>query len=216
MTSTPARRIWSPPMPKIAAPVRSSSAAARPAAYISPLASPAERRICGAGIVGRWCSVVRGQRRWEGWYGRRARGRHVQFLLFVLQLVQSVVDTAQHQKLLMSALFAQAAFMEDQDAVGMLNRAEAMGDDQRRAAGKQLIQGLAYEQFGLGVHAGGGFVKDQKARIVRQRSRKVDELALPDRQRGAAFVHRSSGSVRKVIHKVAQPDFLDGALDVFA
>src|SRR6185437_886501 len=52
MTSTPERRIWSPPMPKMAAPVRAFSAAARLAAYISPLASPAERRICGAGIVG--------------------------------------------------------------------------------------------------------------------------------------------------------------------
>jgi hypothetical protein len=50
----------------------------------------------------------------------------MQFLFFVLQLVQTVVNAALREKLLMSALFAQAALVEYQDSVGILNGAEAM------------------------------------------------------------------------------------------
>src|SRR5215467_3254437 len=49
-------------MPNIAAPVRALSAAARRAAYISPLASPADKRILGACIVGRGLSRLQA---WE-------------------------------------------------------------------------------------------------------------------------------------------------------
>ena len=62
----------------------------------------------------------------------------------------------------------------------MLNRAEAVSDDQRGPAGKQTIQGFANEQLGLGVHARSGFVENQEARIVGQRAGKIDELPLAD------------------------------------
>src|ERR1043166_6246349 len=105
MTSTPARRIWSPPMPKIVALVRSLRAVARRAAYMSPLASPAERRICGAGIVGRGTQSFAGSGAGKDGSGADPVGgtcsscstcrRHVQLLLLVLQLVEAVVDAAQ-------------------------------------------------------------------------------------------------------------------------
>src|SRR5215470_944692 len=50
MTSTPAARIWSPPMPKISTFACFFNSAERRAAYMSPLASPAESRICVGGI----------------------------------------------------------------------------------------------------------------------------------------------------------------------
>ena len=55
----------------------------------------------------------------------------VQFLLFVLQLVQTVINSTLRKQFLVSTLFAQPAFVKYQDPVGVLNRAQAMRDDQR-------------------------------------------------------------------------------------
>ena len=55
----------------------------------------------------------------------------MQLLLFVLELVEAVVDAALGEQFLMGALFAEASFVEDEDSVGVLNGAEAMCDDER-------------------------------------------------------------------------------------
>ncbi len=82
----------------------------------------------------------------------------MQLLLFVLELIEAVVDATLGEEFLVRALFAEAAFVEDEDAVGVLNSAEAMGDDQRGAAAEQAVQGIADLQLGFGIHAGGGFI----------------------------------------------------------
>src|SRR6185437_15255988 len=56
--STPASRIFGPPMPKKCALVRACSARASCAAYMSPEASPAEMRISG-GAVMQWTQGIR-------------------------------------------------------------------------------------------------------------------------------------------------------------
>src|ERR1700752_2669548 len=112
----------------------------------------------------------------------------MQLLLLVLQLVEPIVNAPLGEQLLVRALFAEPALVEDEDAVGMLNGAEAMRDHQRGAATEQAVKGVADLQLGLGVDAGGGFVQDQKARIVCQRASKIDELPLTDRERRAALV----------------------------
>ena len=84
-----------------------------------------------------------------------------ELLLLILKLIEPVVDAAQSQKLLMRALFAQAPFVEDEDAVGVLNGAQAVGDHHGRAAGQQPVERFADQQLGLGIDAGGGFVEDQ-------------------------------------------------------
>ena len=121
----------------------------------------------------------------------------VQFLLFVLQLVQPVINAALRQQFLVRALFAQAAFVEHQDAVGVLNGAEAVRDDQRGAAGEQAVQRFANQQFRFCVHAGRGFVQNQEARIVRQRPRETDQLPLAHRKRGTALVHFRGHALRQ-------------------
>src|SRR6266403_3784155 len=181
--STPAARIWGPPMPKISRLARCLRAVARRAAYMSPLASPAERRregrvtlgilprrgaavlrpyweLCAGGLFwrrpgavaktgtgvpcpygeGGWCFrdarwhaagtslVACGNR--KRCAGATARGVGIvwemQLLLFVLELVEAVVDAALGKQLLMRALFAEASFVEDEDAVSVLNGAEAV------------------------------------------------------------------------------------------
>src|SRR6267142_2009389 len=92
----------------------------------------------------------------------------------------------------MRALFAEAAFVEDEDTIGVLDGAEAMRDDQRGAAAEQAVEGIADLQLGLGVHAGGGFVEDKEARIVREGAREIDKLALTNGKCGAASARPAS------------------------
>ena len=147
--------------------------------------------------------------------GRRIpRGfRQAQFLFFVLELVEAVVDAALGEKFLMRALFAQAALVEDENAVGVLNGAQAMGDDERGAAGEQAVERFANQQLGFGVHAGGGFVENQEARIVRQRAGEADQLALADGKSRAALVDAGVHAFWQGANEIAEADFVDGALD---
>ena len=57
--------------------------------------------------------------------------------------------------------------MEDEDAVGMLDGAQPVSDDDRGAAFDQAVERFANHHFGLGVDAGSGFVENQELRIVR-------------------------------------------------
>src|SRR5215472_6562040 len=66
-------------------------------------------------------------------FALRGRKGCADLLIFVLELVETIVDSAQSEQLLMGALLAQLSFVENEDAVGVLNGAEAVRDDQRRA-----------------------------------------------------------------------------------
>src|SRR5208283_1952774 len=148
MISTPASRICGPPMPNNCTSARLLSAVASRAAYISPEASPAERSM-GMGAMKVRELLGCGQRR-----GKRRRIRQApatvgvgQFLFLVLQLVEPVVNSAFRQQFLVRALFPQAAFVKYQNAVGVLNGAQAVRDHQRGSAGKQPVERLANQQF---------------------------------------------------------------------
>jgi len=109
-------------------------------------------------------------------------------LFFVLELIEAVIDAALREEFLMRALLTETAFVEDEDAVSVLNGAEAMCDDQGGASTEQAVEGIANQQLGFGVDAGGGFVEDEEVRIVREGAGEIDELALADGERGAALV----------------------------
>src|SRR5713101_2726580 len=130
-----------------------------------------------------------------GFSGAVGFERKVQLLLLVLQLVETIVNTALHEKLLVRALFAQTAFVEYEDAVGVLNGAQTMGDDQGGPAREQTAKGFANLELCFRIHAGGGFIEDQKAWIVRESARKIDELPLADRERGTALVDAGGDSL---------------------
>src|ERR1700675_3428663 len=137
MISTPAARIRGPPMPKISTSTRCFKAVASRAEYMSPEASPAERRSGMGGMRRAKLSVTCRERVRER---RDARGgigvlRQMKLLFFVLELVEAEVDSALGEKFLMRALLAEAAFVEHENAVGVLNGAQAVRNDQRGAPG---------------------------------------------------------------------------------
>ena len=117
------------------------------------------------------------------------------------------------EQFLMRALFAQAAFVEDENAIGVLNGAQAVRDDDRSAAGEQAIERFANHDFGSRVHAGGGFVEDQEARIVRQGAGEADQLALADGKSGAALADHRFDALGQGIEKGPEADFAQRALD---
>ena len=129
-------------------------------------------------------------------------------LVFVLELVEPVIDAAHSQQFLVRALLAQTALVEDDDAVGVLDGAKSMRDDHRRAAGKKPVERRANLQLGLGVHAGGGFIENQEARIMRQRAREADQLALADGKSCAALGDLRFHAAGKPGDERAKPHFL--------
>src|SRR5271170_3180301 len=113
----------------------------------------------------------------------------------------------------MGALLAEFSFVEYEYAVGVLNGAEAVGDDHGGTSAEQAIEGFADLQLGFGVHTGSGFVENQKTGIVRQRARETDQLALAAGKRGAALVYFGGYACGESAHKIAEADFVDGMLD---
>src|SRR5580658_8620296 len=103
-----------------------------------------------------------------------------ELLIPVLQLIKAIINSVAREHFLMRALFAQAAFVEHKNTVGVLNRVEAMRDHERSASFEQAIERGADEELGFGVDTGGGFVEDEEARIVGKRAGETDELALAD------------------------------------
>src|ERR1700733_2287737 len=131
----------------------------------------------------------------------------MEFLLFVLELIEAVVDAALGEEFLVCALFAQAAFVEDEDAVGVLNSAEAMRDDECGAAAEEAVERFADQEFGFGIDARCGFVEDEEARIVREGTGEIDELALADAERGAALVDGGSDAFGERGDEIGETDF---------
>ena len=82
------------------------------------------------------------------------------FLVFVLELVELVVEAAVGEELLVGALFAEASLVHDEDGIGALDGGEAMGDDDTGSAGDHAGEGGFDAQLGFGVDGAGGFVED--------------------------------------------------------
>src|SRR5260370_40314460 len=134
-------------------------------------------------------------------------------LVFVLLLIKGIVNSTLGEKLLMRALLTQAAFVEYEDAVRVLNGAQPVRDYQSGSPGEQTIQSFANEQLGLGIHAGSGFVENQETRVVGQGACKIDELALADGEGRAALVHIAGDAFGQRAHEFAKADFLNGVFD---
>src|SRR5688572_18682692 len=64
--------------------------------------------------------------------------------------VQALIEAVDADQLLVGALFDDASFIDDDDAVGVLDRGEAVGDDEGGAALGQLGQRCLDRAFSFG------------------------------------------------------------------
>lgn len=85
------------------------------------------------------------------------------------------------------AAFDDAALVHDEDLAGVADGGKAVGDDDGGASGQEAFEGLLDEFFRGGVHAGGGFVKDENGAVFEQGAGDADSLFFADAELNAAF-----------------------------
>src|SRR6266853_1058304 len=95
-----------------------------------------------------------------------------------LLLEHFAVKAAALDQFLMGAAFNDAAAVEDQNQIGVLNGGKALRDDERRSPFAEAAHGLPDEPLGLRVHAGGGVVEDENARVHQEGAGDRQALAL--------------------------------------
>jgi hypothetical protein len=78
------------------------------------------------------------------------------------------------------SLLDDLAVLEHHDQVGVADRREAVGDDERGATVQEASQRAFDLPLGADVDGARRLVEDQDARIGEQRPRERDELALPE------------------------------------
>src|SRR3954466_3343097 len=90
------------------------------------------------------------------------------FLIFVLELVELPVYAALAEQMLVAAHLAHASFVHDDDLVGALDGGKPVRHDDGGAAlgADHAGECVADAELGLGIDAGGGFVKDQDLGFV--------------------------------------------------
>src|SRR5688500_1554110 len=88
-----------------------------------------------------------------------------------------------------------------------------MGDDQRRAAVHDTLDGTLDQLLGLGVDRARGLVEYEDRRIERESACKRDQLFLPDRQPGAAFANDRFVTAIDLLHKFVGVDLAGGPFD---
>ena len=103
-----------------------------------------------------------------------------------------------------AALFDQAAAVEDQDAIGLAQRGQAVGDRDRRAARVSALKRLLNGLLAFGVDVAGGFVEDQDRRIVQNRAGDRHPLPFAAGEAGAAFAEPGVVAQRRVEDEVVR------------
>ena len=79
-------------------------------------------------------------------------------MLFELHLVQLVIKALVGYQFVVGAHFFNFAFIQHDDLAGFANGGKPVGDNDRRAAGYQCINGFLYKHFTFRIHGGSGFI----------------------------------------------------------
>ena len=101
--------------------------------------------------------------------------------------MQMGIGTLTVEQFLMRALFDNAGLVDNNNAIGMLNGGQAMGDDQSGAAARQLGQRLLNGQFGGGIERGCGFIQNQDGWVLEEDPGDGHALLLPAGQLDATL-----------------------------
>ena len=78
----------------------------------------------------------------------------------------------------MRAFLDDSTAVQDQDAVGLEDRCEAMGDDEGGSADHQLVECLLDENLAFGVERRGRLVEQQNGRVAQDRPCDRNALTL--------------------------------------
>src|SRR5258708_2569409 len=95
-----------------------------------------------------------------------------------LVLVELLVGFAGAQELLVAALADDLAAVHHDDLVGALDRAETVGDHERRALVHDPFDGSLNQCLALGVHLAGGFVENEDRSVAEDGAGDAEPLLL--------------------------------------
>ena len=126
---------------------------------------------------------------------RMAIAGWARLLALELDPVELGVLAAGGQQLVVAAALDDAPVVEDQDHVGLADRRQPVGDDQRGAPLQGGGQGLLHGRLGLRVEVGGGFVQHHHLGGLEQDPGDGDPLLLAPRQAVAPVAHHGVEAV---------------------
>src|SRR5262249_281409 len=120
--------------------------------------------------------------------------------------VQLGVPPAAPEELLVRSQLDDAAVLEHDDRRGVADRREAVGDDERRAAGQQAAQRVLDLALGSAGPRARGLVEDEDARVGEQSARERHELALAEREAETSLAELRLVSVLEARDELVRPD----------
>ena len=136
------------------------------------------------------------------------------WLLSQLQAIERGVAAALAQQLVVPAGFDHRAVLDHQDAVGMHDGGQPVRDHQRGAALAQFGDRLLHVALGFGIERSGRLVEQDDRRILDQRARDLDALALPAGELQAVLADRRVVALRERHDEVVRMRGLGGSDDL--
>ena len=115
----------------------------------------------------------------------------------------------------MRALFLNAAVFDDQNARGVADGGEPVGNDQCGAALGQRVEGRLNLGLGDGVQGGGGLVQNEDRRVLQEDSGDGDALLLSAGQQRAPLAHVGVKAVGHGQNVVVDLGLAGGVDDLF-
>ena len=127
---------------------------------------------------------------------------------------QRVGAVRSRQQLGMAALFQHTALVEHDDVVRVLDRGQAMRDHQRGAVLHQSLHGFLDQALRFGIQRAGGLVEDQDRRVLEDRARDGDALALATGDQRPALPDRAVQPARQLADELPSVGGARGGDDV--
>ncbi len=94
-----------------------------------------------------------------------------------MQCVQAAVDAVAGQQLIVASDLGDAAFVDDDDAVGIAHGGEPVRDDEDRPSTHQVGERLLHDELAFRIQIRRGLVQDEDRRVLQERAR--DRQSLP-------------------------------------
>ena len=123
-------------------------------------------------------------------------------LLADLHARQAFIQPIPRHQFDVRAFLDDALAFQDDDLVGVADGGEPVGNDDGRAARHQPFQRLLDEQFGFGIHRGGGLVQDQDRAVFQDRARDRKALLLPAGELDAALADQRIVAVGEPVNEL--------------
>lgn len=101
--------------------------------------------------------------------------------------IQVVVGAFFGKQFFGGSLFHDAALVNDEDAVSLLDGGEAVGNDKGSSSLKQCLDAFLHQKFGFRIDAGCCFIQDKNTGHGYKGAGKRQKLFLTDGKTAAAF-----------------------------